>query len=171
MKLIDGLLELNKLNEEIHTVCPIVHIFNSERIKKEEEDIRKRFEQNEKAVVKYEELSNKVYEKMATNYVTVEDRKVSLLVLADIIGLVNLNGNVQEFFDDEEEPAPVFHPRLRHLRSYDVRDSIEIFDSQFCEGSVLVDPFSCKDRDENVMNTYKVKAKSAFFKAICDIDM
>lgn len=171
MKLIDGLLELNKLDEKIRTLCPTVYIFNSERIKKEEDDIRKMFKQNEKAVTKYEELSNKVYEKMATNYVTVEDSKVSLLVLADIIGLVNLKGDIQEFFIEEGEPNLGSHPRLRHLCSFDVECPTDLDNAQIFEGSILVDPMSCKDREESVANTYKVKAKSAFFKAICDIDM
>lgn len=177
MKLLDGIMELRKLDASKGYFSPQTIVCCDAEVKEETERIKKSAELYKAIVDKIEQLSNRIFEQMATHYVDVEGSRLSLLTLITII-------NNEPFSVEETDTIDIFgdsmavgnfsrsvcHPRLSYL---DCMDNVAFptFRGMHCGEPILVDPFNLGKESSHLKDEYLAKARSIYIKALCEVDL
>ena len=177
MKLLDGIMELRKLNASKEYFTSQTTVCCEAEVKMETERIKKGAEQYKAIVDKFEQLSNRIFEQMATHYVDVEGNRLSLLTLSTIIS--NEPFGVEEtdtidIFGGRYEignfSRSVSHPRLCYLNCMDnvIGNTCR---SMPCGETILVDPFNLGETNGHLRDEYLAKARGIYIKALCEVDL
>lgn len=176
MKLLDAIYEMNRLNRSISQPEGSSFVTCEEMVKAEKSRLMKEYSECERLMEQYEQLSNRVFEKLATNYVTVEGKRYSLQTLSNILGVAQFrftdvitgnDFNEDCFFDS------CTSPRQRCLTALDFKyypccSSVGVFPMA---SNILVDPYEREGKRELLWDTFAAKARSILVKALCDIDL
>lgn len=175
MKLIDLFTQHEKLTNEVNNSCRFCGYVDSQsQVKAEEEKFRRNHEKVLSDLKELDNLSNRIFEALATNYVEVRGVKLSLATVHHYIH--NFKNATNQMFGGIDTCAiPSFHAgystaRRRYYET--LMFDIQISSDADFEG-ILVDPLKIKDKDRSECNSddYLSDLKNAYIKAIAEIEV
>ena len=188
MKIIDLFSRYELLSREIVEVNWLSRRVHSESdVKKEEEKIYKDNQRMLDAVQELEELTNRIFEVLATNYVEIRGTRYSLATLHHYITSEESNefDRVCNYVDYSLCKVPALHPqycvgKVEYLRTLDKSQWQDEMKSMMYEEAeldvnprqeFLVDPLKLCEKTESAEFDFMSEVKNVYLKAITSVDV
>lgn len=176
MKLVDYFTQHEKLTNEVMNNCRLCgYASTNAEAKVKEEEFRKNNEKVLRSLRELDDLTNRIFEVMATNYVEVDGVRLSLMTIHHYINNFRCAFGFQPMHGLESAVAcavPSFPANYANARRFYL-ESLERgrFTLPNEDEDIFVDPLGLKSRDGGDVNNYLSDLRNAYVKKVAEIEV